>query len=166
MNDAQLKAVRLSALRYLTARALTSRELSKKLAGKGFATEDIDVVIAEFTKKRLLDDAGITDDVIESSSQYRLEGRRQIRNRLIKRGVDAIDVEQKLKTNYSIENEYNAGVEFAKKKLRSLANYPAYIQRRRIGSALDRRGFSPELTHKILSEINFSTTDNGNVEEI
>ncbi len=165
MDEAQLKSARLAALRLLTASALTSSELRLKLAGKGFAEEAIALLIAEFTRRRLLDDAGIVDDVIERSALQKLEGRRQIRNRLVRRGINSVEAEERLKEVYTVEGEFAAALEFAKKKLRSMLAEPANIKRRRIGGALDRRGFPSEVINRVLSEISFSAEEPGQAED-
>ncbi len=159
MNDSQLKEARLAALKLLTVRALTSAELRKRLKGKDFSEGEIDVVISEFAAKRLLDDSGIADDVIEYSLERRLEGKRQARNRLMKRGVAPEDISEKLDEAYTLEKEFAAALEFATKKQRSVSSYPLDVQRRRIAGALERRGFPSNVIGKVLSVLSFSETE-------
>lgn len=159
MDEANLKSIRFVALKLLAARAITEIELRRKLLDKGFKPEEIDLVTVEFRRKRMLDDSGIADDLIENAVNRKLEGRRQIRSRLLRRGVEESEIEQKLKENYSSESEFAAALEFAKKKQRSIADKPFPIQQRRIGGALERRGFPSGIIIKVLTEIQ-SSADN------
>jgi SOS response regulatory protein OraA/RecX len=80
---------RVLALRWLARRPLAQAEIRKRLAGKGFGVDEIELTISELVAKRLLDDEALAlDFIVLRSARMRL-GKRRLLRELERRGIDA-----------------------------------------------------------------------------
>lgn len=147
--------LRSAAYRALSYRPLTAKELRDKLRKrKGVNPQLIDKVVQEIADSRYIDEDAIAEDVIRRGREVKLISRRMLRRDLLKRGIDKYIVENALIEYYSEEQEYEAAMQLARKKLRATHGLPANKRNSRIGGALGRKGFPSYLIAKVLYSIN------------
>lgn len=139
------------ALRQLSVRARSRSELEKAMAARGVPQDVADQVLDRFTELRLVDDAGLARDWVDSAER-RLRSRRAIEKELRTKGVDAETIAESLAAA-DPEAEYRAALAVARKRLRALTAVEPSVCRRRLAGALVRRGFSPSLVTRVLSEV-------------
>ena len=147
------KAGRLAALKLLARRALTTRELVKKLILKGIPFEEAKATAIELERQGYIDDRAIIEDFIRRGRETRLVGRFMLRFELQQRGVDQNLVEEQLEKLYPEKDEIAIAREFASRKLKSMSGLPVEKRLRRLGGALQRRGFSHEHIARVMLEL-------------
>ncbi|MFW5802452.1 MAG: regulatory protein RecX [Verrucomicrobiota bacterium] len=138
------------AIRLLDQRMHTELELRKKLRTKGFAADNIDQVLADFTRLGLVDDR----QYAETYCREKLEGSRpvgplKLRNELRKRGV-AADIIRDVLANWEEtedgETDLTRAIRAGEAKLRLIKpGTPRRDAYARICRFLAGRGFPPPL---------------------
>lgn len=154
-NEERLAALRREALRMLSGRALTSLELKRRLCSKGATDDEADAIAREMAGNRYVDEEGLAEDAIRQAAYGKLVGRSYVRRTLAARGVLEEEVERQLEEGYTPEAELAAALRFAERKLRLVGGLPRKVQHRRIGAALNRRGFPGDLIRQVLDKLNF-----------
>lgn len=142
-----------AALRYLSPRPRSVWEVRQRLKRRGLVPEDIDAVISRLRELGYLDDDSFAAFWIENRESFQPRGRRLLAQELRLRGVDTQAVEERL----SAIDEEDGAMRAARKKAQSLsgAGYAAFTAR--VGSFLQRRGFSYDViapaTRRLLAEL-------------
>lgn len=116
---------------------------------------DIDWVIERLTAQGYLDDAQFARQVARARMVGGGVSRRRLQDELFRRGVgrevaaeaidDTLDDAQL--------DEYTAARDAARKRLRSLGSLESRILRRRLYGFLARRGYEPDVVHRVLREV-------------
>ncbi|GAB3713654.1 regulatory protein RecX [Mariniluteicoccus flavus] len=139
-------------LRQLTMQARTRHELAETLRRKGVPGEAAERVLDRMDEVGLVDDARFAASWVESRQQRRHLSRRALRQELGRKGVDR-DVIDEAMAEVGSDDEREAALALAEKKLRSMGGLDPVVQRRRLAGALARKGFGPSTTSSVLAEV-------------
>ncbi len=145
-NSEKIAAAKADALRYLAYRPRTVREMARKLTDKGYDPVTVDLVLAFLKEHKFLDDAAFTVMWIRSRTGEKPCGRRRIYAELVQKGVDRELIEQYLADLSPEKEEEMAAALAARKCRRDSFDY------QKLGGFLVRRGFTPGLVKKILTQ--------------
>lgn len=137
------------AVRFLAMRPLSEKELLGKLQKAGYSENESLAAVAECLKRRYLDDELLAADSVSALRQRNL-GTRQIKFRLMKRGLDPESVAGLLADDP--QEEFDAAFRAMQGKIRML-RYESDPRKKRekIFRFLIGRGFSPEIISQVLS---------------
>ena len=124
------------------------KQMRERLAKRGCAAHDIDIVVADLEDLGLLDDFKFVRRWIETRRERRPEGVPKVTRDLLRRGIDKAAIEQVLS---ELEVDLASGDEALQLLRRNSGRYAgldATKARRRMMGLLARRGFDPETTRK------------------
>lgn len=148
----QEQQARTVVLRKLSAQARTRSELSEALRAKDIPDDVAGRVLDRMDEVGLVDDATFARDWVASRQQRRHLSRRKLADELRAKGVAPELVDDAL-VDVADDDEYEAAMALAQRKLASLSRHDLTVQRRRLAGMLERRGFAVELIHRVLSEV-------------
>ena len=138
------------AMNLLAVRSLSEAELLTKLLRAGYSPEESENAVAECVKRHYVDDEQLTVDCVDLLHQRNL-GTRQIRLKLLRRGLDAEKISGELAD--SPEAELDAARRAMAGKLRLLTKETDLRKKReKLFRFMAGRGFSPSLIFKVLGE--------------
>jgi len=144
----------LAALRFLEARPRSVAEVRTRLGRKDYAPEAIDAAIARLAELELLDDAAFARYWVENRKAYRPRGAGALRDELRRKGIDA-DVAAEVLNDDSLTGDESASAwglaRAALHKYADSVNRNAFT--RRMGSYLQRRGYSFEIIRPIVDQL-------------
>lgn len=135
----------------LTARARSRKELEDALAERDVPTEVASKVLDRFEEVGLVDDTGFAKQWARSRQQTRGRSARALRYELRGKGVAAEQVDEAL-DDLGADAERQAAVELVGRKVRSMTSLPPDVARRRLMSALARKGFGAGLSDEVVRE--------------
>lgn len=138
MDESAFQQALDTALRYLSPRPRSVWEVRQRLQRRGLAPEDIEVVISRLRELRYLDDDSFAAFWIENRESFQPRGRRLLAQELRLRGVDTQAIEERL----SAVDEEDGAMRAARKKAQGLSGAGYDVFSARVGSFLQRRGFS------------------------
>ena len=139
-------------LRKLAAQARTRHELAKALAARKVPDEVAAAVLDRMEAVGLVDDEAFARDWVASRQQRRHLSKSALRRELQTKGVDRERIEEAV-SEVASDDEAEAALALATKKLRSMAGLERDVQYRRLAGALARRGFSGSVTSTVLSRV-------------
>lgn len=139
-------------LRKLAAQARTRHELAVALAAREVPEDVAEAVLDRMEAVGLVDDRTFARDWVESRQQRRHLSRSALRRELQTKGVDRDQIDEAL-TEVEADDEVEAALALASKKLRSLVGLERDVQYRRLAGALARRGFNGGVTSAVLSQV-------------
>jgi regulatory protein len=145
IGEAALTAkCRRDALRMVNRRALSSVELTQKLLRKEHAAEIVHAVVATLVAKKFLNDEAFGRAVLEGQLR-KPSGKRLLRHKLMQKRLPGSMVNRLVDQADASRDAVADAREFAQKKLRatSMKKLDPVARKRRIWSALARRGFEP-----------------------
>jgi regulatory protein len=130
-----------AALRYLSPRPRSEKEVRQRLARRQVEKPLVDQVVGWLRERGLLDDVAFAAFWRDNREAFRPRGKRLLEQELRQRGVAPQVIQEQLQ---DLDEEASA-LRAAQKKARALAqsDYPTF--RAKIGSFLQRRGFSYEV---------------------
>jgi regulatory protein len=140
------------AMNYLSYRPRSSAEVRRYLRRKETPPALIDEAIAHLEQIKLLDDANFSAFWVETREQFSPRGARALKNELRMKGVAQEVVDEVVDD----EQDEQLATRAATKKALSLLRQPGtdYATfRNRLGSFLQRRGFSYEVTKRVVKEL-------------
>ncbi|HCK78835.1 MAG TPA: hypothetical protein DHW34_02335 [Actinobacteria bacterium] len=152
-------------LRQLASSARTREHLRQKLAGKGISAAVAREVLDRFTEVGLIDDVTFARDYITSRRTARGISQRGLRQELTRKGVPEDIITEALSAT-TIDEERELALATVTKRWRSVATLEPPARRRRLASALARRGFPPELTYEVIREVEARMGAVGNDDEV
>ncbi len=126
------------ALRIVALRPRSEREIGDRLARRGFGAATVQQVVATLKKRGLADDAAFARFWLDTRERFRPRARRLMELELKQKGVDADTITEALADVDDEQGAYQA----AQRRIRSLSGLGYADFRRRLGSFLQRRGFS------------------------
>ncbi|MDP2937001.1 MAG: regulatory protein RecX [Dehalococcoidia bacterium] len=165
MDESAFQQAMDAALRYLSPRPRSVWEVQQRLKRRGLAPEDIDAVISRLRELGYLDDDSFAAFWIENRESFQPRGRRLLAQELRLRGVDTQAIEERL----SAIDEEDGAMRAARKKAQGLsgAGYAAFTAR--VGSFLQRRGFSYDVitpaTRRLWAEVALSSPEGDSYHE-
>ena len=139
-NQALARA-KAAALRFLTTRSRSVAEVRRRLARR-YAPEEVQEVIAGLQKQGYLDDSAFAKEWRQQRERSSPKGERQVRQELLRLGVEEVVVREVLAGFDAWGNAYQAAQSFARKL--KIDDYPQF--RRRLWGYLYRRGFDSSVT--------------------
>ena len=137
-----------AALALLGRRDYTTRELADKLLAKGFPPGAVDETVRRLTADGLLDDRRVAAAYVRTASQVKGRGRIRIAHELHARGVPKSVIDDVV--GRLGPDEESQAIQSILARRRWPAR-PTLADRRRMFHHLLRRGFSPEVIAKELS---------------
>jgi len=143
-----------AALRFLEARPRSIAEVRARLGRKDFAPEAIDAAVARLAELELLDDAAFARFWVENRQANRPRGAGALRDELRRKGIDT-DTAAQVLSDESLTGDESAGAwRLARGALRKYAgSRDRNAFTRRMGSYLQRRGFSFEVIRPIVDQL-------------
>jgi len=141
------------AFKLLAYRPRSTQEVKDYLENKKFNQDVIEQVITYLLRLSYLDDEQFCNLWIKNRIKLKPMGRERLYNELLQKGVDPSIIEHALSRNVSEEIELSLVRDLIMKKLmRTNANI-IDRQKERLKSFLYRRGFSPAIIDRVISEI-------------
>lgn len=140
------------ALYALAPRAKSRAELHAQLLKRGFAAEVSGAVLDSLELQGLLNDLEFAHLWNESRRRQKKLSSHAISQELRSKGVAPDIIEEVLQSSDS-EEEYQMAFELAERKYRSCAHLEHLVIYRRINSLLARKGFSHQITERIMREL-------------
>jgi len=147
-----VRRARQVALNLLSFRPRTRNELSRRLILKGYPEDVTDEVLAALAGAGLVNDEQFTKDWVADRLQSKPMGSVRIAWELRQKGVAQEVVQQALESIDS-ETEYELALGLARKRLQRLGVEASDEERRRLASFLRRRGFSWDVTNRVIDEL-------------
>jgi len=153
VDDSELKKARFYALKSTDLKPRSIEELREKLNKKGFPDAVITEVLAEFTKKGLLDDSKFSRLWVENRMYSNPKGEPVLRRELKAKGVEEQVIDKAIQAIKKSYNEYDTVKNLADARMASLKGLDKTTARRRLFGYLKRRGFGFETIMKVVNEI-------------
>jgi regulatory protein len=148
LRDEEEKAYQ-RALRYLSRRPHAEREIRDKLSRNRVPSEMCERVIERLRRASLLDDYVFAESWVENRLEFRPRGARALRHELKQKGVDSSAIEAAL----SEFDEEAAAWDAGRKAARRYHSLPEEIATKRMLGYLARRGFSYNITRRIVDTL-------------
>jgi regulatory protein len=143
-----------AALRLLEARPRSIAEIRDRLRRKDFADEAIDAAIARLQALDMLDDAAFARLWVEHRQANQPRGVSALRDELRRKGIDRSLIDTTLSDDTLTDGEDERAMTIARGALRKYASSPNRVTfQRRMGSYLQRRGFSFQTIGPILDTL-------------
>ncbi|MDP2931238.1 MAG: RecX family transcriptional regulator [Chloroflexota bacterium] len=137
-----------AASRYLSYRPRSEAELRERLSRRGFDSDSIEKVINRFKEQRLVDDAAFAQFWKENRETFSPRSRRLTKLELKRKGVAEEIIDQVVDV-VDDDSAYRAALSKARRL--PVSDYPGF--RRRLGSYLQRRGFSYAVTEQMVARL-------------
>ena len=142
-------------MRLLESRARSRAELATAMARKGVPDDVAGAVLDRFEEVGLIDDAAFAGLWVQGQ-QRRMTSARAMRRELHAKGVDAAVIAEAMP---DAEADYEAALALARKKVRTMGGLEPQVRYRRLAGALARRGFAPVLSHRVVTEVTGSASE-------
>ncbi|MCF7810337.1 recombination regulator RecX [bacterium] len=141
------------ALNAITRRPMTIKELIDRMRRKGVISELADEIAEELRQKGYIDENAITEDYIRYGREFKFIGKFMLRHELKERGLNEQVIEDNLERHYPDSDEIIVARKLTERKLKALKGLPEEVRERRLGGAMQRRGFPSKIIVTILREI-------------
>jgi regulatory protein len=162
MRAAAAGGPRARLLRWLARRARSEREIRDRLAQWGTEPDLIDELVKEFTRRGLIDDRALAEQICDWHRRHDPVGPRRLRVLLLRRGLDPACAEAALAPGLDLDDQRELVERLVAKRLPGLQSLAPATRARRLVDYLRRRGFDDSL----LREVQFSLmTDSADPEE-
>lgn len=140
------------ALYALAPRAKSRAELHSQLLKRGVEREISSAVLDSLELQGLLNDLEFAQLWSESRRRQKKLSSNAITQELRSKGV-APDIIEEVMESSDIDAEYQMAFELAERKYRSCAHLDQMVIHRRVHSLLARKGFSYQITERIMREL-------------
>ena len=140
------------ALYALAPRAKSRAELHAQLLKRGVEAEISSAVLDSLELQGLLNDLEFAQIWSESRRRQKKLSTSAITQELRSKGV-APDIIEEVMESSDLDAEYQMAFELAERKYRSCAHLDAMVIHRRVHSLLARKGFSYQITERIMREL-------------
>lgn len=155
-NDEKLEQRAKNVLLFQLSRSMKTRHQLANILKKREIPDDIaNAVLDRFTEAQLIDDAAFARAFVNSRIAVSGKSKSVIARELKQKGVSAQDAEQAL-SSIDAELEDQTAYNVAKKRYQQLSTLEPEVRRRRLMGFLMRRGFSSQLTARILRDLEHS----------
>ena len=155
-NDEKLEQRAKNVLLFQLSRSMKTRHQLATILKKREIPDDIaNAVLDRFTEAQLIDDAAFARAFVNSRIAVSGKSKSVIARELKQKGVSAQDAEQAL-SSIDAELEDKTAYNVAKKRYQQLSALEPEVRRRRLMGFLMRRGFSSQLTARILRDLEHS----------
>ncbi len=155
-NDEKLEQRAKNVLLFQLSRSMKTRHQLATILKKREIPDDIaNAVLDRFTEAQLIDDAAFARAFVNSRIAVSGKSKSVIARELKQKGVSTQDAEQAL-SSIDAELEDQTAYNVAKKRYQQLSTQEPEVRRRRLMGFLMRRGFSSQLTARILRDLEHS----------
>ncbi len=152
-SDEKLEQRAKNVLLFQLSRSMKTRfQLAAILKKREIPDEIANAVLDRFTEAQLIDDAAFARAFVNSRISVSGKSRSVIARELKQKGVSAQDAESALSA-IDAELEDQTAYSVAKKRYQQLSTLEPEVRRRRLMGFLMRRGFSSQLTSRILRDL-------------
>jgi regulatory protein len=135
-----------AAIHLLSYRPRSEREMRQRLRRRGVTPEVIEETVRRLLESHYLDDAAFANFWRENREAISPRSARLIRSELLSRGIDVHTATSAVEGLDDEESAYRA----AAKRLKGLRGQDADTFRQRLGGFLTRRGFSYDVTRRVI----------------
>jgi regulatory protein len=146
----ELNRARNAAYRLLTFRARSHAELEQKLREREFDESVIGEVLADLERLGYVNDRQFAGQWAAARLRLKGLGRRRIEKELRRKGIRHEVIREAIAEAVSPEEEWDAAVKAAEKKLKTMLSVEPNVRIRRLAGFLERKGFSAEITRSII----------------
>ncbi|PJI94377.1 regulatory protein RecX [Luteimicrobium subarcticum] len=150
-REDQLEAARAVALRILSGAPRSAKQLGDSLRQRGHADDVVEEIVERYVDVGLLDDAALAGMVTRSRLAERGLSRRGIAADLRRRGIGDDDIAGALE-QVDDDTELEAARTVARARLRRTVGLDRDVRVRRAVGTLARKGYSPGLALRVVSE--------------
>lgn len=138
-------------LHFLSIRARTEKEMTTYLDKKGYEPALIERVIARLKEDKLVDDLDFAQNWLDSRQRFRPRSKSLMKLELRQKGVADDEIEQALQS--SNLDDLDLAMEAGRKLSRRYQNLEKSEYDRKLGAALQRRGFSYGIVRECLPSL-------------
>jgi regulatory protein len=138
------------AIRYLGPRRRFEKEVITHLKRKGVAEPELGETLERLRELSLVADADTTRAWIRDRMNFAPRGRALLRRELLSKGVDAAVVDEALEDELDEQVESVAALDYLRRGRAKWTGLPEAVARRRMWSALARRGFPSSVCREAL----------------
>jgi len=142
-----------AALRLLELRPRSQREISDRLRGRGFDPDTITTVCALLRERGLLDDTAFANYLVEQRRRLQHRGAGAIRTDLRRHGIDNDTIADVSAIHDLGSNDTANALAFARKIAPRHRGLDRVTFMRRVGGALQRRGFTGSAVRQALTTV-------------
>lgn len=121
-------------------------------------------VIAKCQAIGLLDDEAYGRALIRDIQLRKAAGPRLLQTKLMQKGLDHKLIEKLIRETAGQRDDFDAAMEMARKKLKSLARLPMQKARQRLYGQLTRRGFEYDTVTAVMENLDWDSWGDGNEE--
>lgn len=145
----ELESAKQSAIRLIGYRPRSAAEVRDHLRGKGFANDTVVQALARLQELELLDDAAFARYWVEQRETFRPRSQMALRQELAQKGVSREFIDAALQD----VDETAAARQAAQKQVARWQGLPQDEFKHKVGSYLQRRGFSYGIIKEISNEM-------------
>lgn len=138
-------------LRFLERKARTRHEISKKLREKEFTLPIIEEVLTRLEQERLIDDSLYAKEWTRQRISNHRKGKLWVSQELRQKGIAKEDINEAL-DEISVEDEWKSALVIGRKKWNQVKG-DITEKKRKTYPYLMRRGYSGEVTRKVMAEL-------------
>lgn len=147
-SEGGVERARKQAMQLLRVKLRSTAELRERLHAKGFSTHDIEMVVGELARAKVLDDAALAEAEVRRMKERGPAGAGAVRAKLKRRGLDAGGVGDDAGSS---REEVRA---FAVQKLATMpVKLSDEAKARRLFGVLARRGVDDEVAMEIVARL-------------
>lgn len=117
--------------------------------------EVVNEVIEKCVAKNLLDDEAYGRALIRDIQLRRPAGPRLLQTKLMQKGLNHKLIEKLIRETAADRDDFDAAMDMAKKKLRSLMRLPVQKARQRLYGQLTRRGFEYDTVSQVMENLDW-----------
>ena len=139
-------------LRRLSNAPRTRKELAQVLKKKKIDENIAQLALDRFEELGLINDEVLAENFVTLTHERRKLGKKALKQQLRTKGVSE-DIANKAVSQISENDEYQAALNLALKKIRSIQHDDAQTQIRKIVGLLARKGFSANLSFQVAKEV-------------
>ncbi len=150
LRGKELTRARNAAYRLLTFRPRSHAELEQKLREREFDESVILDVLADLERLGYVNDRQFAGQWAAARLRLKGLGRRRIEQELRRKGVPQEIIREAVAEAVPPDEEREAAVKAAEKKLRTMPSVSSDVRMRRLAGFLERKGFSSEITRSII----------------
>jgi regulatory protein len=140
------------AIRHLASRRRFEREIRAHLRRKGFRAAEIDGAVLRLRELELLDDDETCRAWIRDRLRFSPRGREHVRSGLVREGVDPARADHVLDEVYPEASEREVAADVLRRAAGRLGSLTPAVARRKMWSALARRGFGRETCREVIAD--------------
>jgi regulatory protein len=140
------------AIRLLAHRARSRKEIADRLKAAGYHSQDIDWVIEELLRLKLLDDAEFARLYARNRMITKPVGAFLLRQELVQRGLAEKEIENAVAVGYEEQSERELARRLAVKNKKKQMNLDGDKAKQRVTDFLLRRGFHWDIVNEIIED--------------